>query len=66
MQNIEQYFDFDETPETERSTAFNITIHKILDEYKVDPENCYFQFVNNIDSANPFLHSFFTIGESHL
>ena len=60
VQNIEQYFDFDETPETERSTAFNITIHKILDEYKVDPENCYFQFVNNIDSANPFLHSFFT------
>ena len=60
VQNIEQYFDFDEIPETERSVAFNITIHEILGEFDINPENCYFQFVNNIDSANPFLHSFFT------
>ena len=60
LQKIQSFFDFESIPKTKLSVVFNATINKILGEYELNPENCYFQFVNNIDSANPFLHSFFT------
>lgn len=60
LQEIQNFFDFESIPKTKLSTVFNITIHEILGKYKINPENCYFQFINNIDSANPFFHSFFT------